>query len=59
AIRLKPTAIVYYNRALLWEKKKPVAAIADLRRYLKLSGRMAKGDQEEIQQWINKLKKKL
>jgi tetratricopeptide (TPR) repeat protein len=61
AIRLKPDyANAFYNRALIQEGKANYkAAISDFQRYLDLGGGVRDGDQEEVEQKIRNLKKKL
>ena len=61
AIRLQPEfAIAYYNRALISrQQERPVAAIADFRRYLDLGGAARHGETEKVRGMIRELQEKL
>jgi tetratricopeptide (TPR) repeat protein len=61
AIRVKPDyASPYYNRALIFQDKaNHGAAIADFQKYLDLGGEMRDGDQQEVEDKIRDLRKKL
>ena len=61
AIRLKPDfANAYYNRTIIFQNKANYGAvIADLQEYLNLGGGARHGDQQEVEEKIRDLRKKL
>jgi tetratricopeptide (TPR) repeat protein len=61
AIRLKPDyANAYYNRAGIFRRKTDYgAAIADFQKYLDLGGGVRDGDQQQVEERIRDLRKKL
>jgi tetratricopeptide (TPR) repeat protein len=61
AIRLRPDYVsAYYNRAIAWEEKEEYhLAIADYQKYLDLCGGIINGNQEEVEDLIRNLEKKI